>query len=75
MGVLYALSKENMLDILTRSGLSHLTKTHLAKIMEAAILESDRRDRSLIVTGLEMFERDAGGKMKGREEPLFWADL
>jgi len=75
MGVLYSLSKTNMLDILTRSGLSHLTKTHLAKIMEAAILESSRRDRSLIVTGLEMFERDTAGKLKGRAEPLFWAEL
>jgi len=75
MGVLYSLSKTNMLDILTRSGLSHLTKTHLAKIMEAATLESSRRDRSLIVTGLEMFERDTAGKLKGRAEPLFWAEL
>lgn len=75
MGVLYSLSKTNMLDILTRSGLSHLTKTHLAKIMEAAILESSRRDRSLIVTGLEIFERDTAGKLKGRAEPLFWAEL
>ena len=75
MGVLYSLSKANMLDILTRSGLSHLTKTHLAKIMEAAIFESHRRDRSLIVTGLEMFERDVEGKLKGRTEPLYWAEL
>lgn len=75
MGVLYSLSKTNMLDVLTRSGLSHLTKMHLAKIMEAAILESPRRDRSLIVTGLEMFERDTAGKLKGRAEPLFWAEL
>lgn len=75
MGVLYDLSKANMLEILTRSGLSHLTKTHLAKIMEAAVLESSRRDRSLILTGLEMFERDAGGNHVGRTEPLYWAEL
>ena len=40
MGVLYNLSKPNMLDVLTRSGLSHLTQKELAKIMEAAILMS-----------------------------------
>ena len=40
MGVLYNLSKPNMLDVLTRSGLSHLTQKELAKIMEAAILIS-----------------------------------
>ena len=75
MGVLYSLSKANMLDVLTRSGLSHLNKSHLAKIMEAAIFESLRRDRSLILTGLEMFERDSAGKLKGRTEPLYWAEL
>ena len=75
MGVLYSLSKANMLDVLTRSGLSHLDKWHLSKIMEAAIFESPRRDRSLIVTGLEMLERDSAGKFKGRTEPLYWAEL
>ena len=40
IGVLYNLSKPNMLDVLTRSGLSHLTQKELAKIMEAAILIS-----------------------------------
>ena len=40
MGVLYDLSKPNMLDTLTRSGLSHLTQKELAKIMEAAVLIS-----------------------------------
>ena len=75
MGILYDLSKANMREILTRSGLTHLTKTHLAKIMETAIFESSRRNRSLIITGLEMFERDAGGKLMGRTEPLFWTEL
>lgn len=74
MGVLYNLSKPNMLQTLSRSGLTHLTKYHLAKIMEAAILESPRRDRSLIVTGLNMFEREADGSLAGRTEPLFWTD-
>ena len=74
MGVLYNLSKPDMLQILSRSGLTHLTKYHLAKIMEAAILESPRRDRSLILTGLSMFEREVNGSLAGRTEPLFWTD-
>lgn len=74
MGVLYDLSKPDMLQMLNRSGLTHLTKHHLAKIMEAAILESSRRDRSLILTGLNMFEREADGSLAGRTEPLFWLD-
>ena len=74
MGVLYSLSKPDMLQKLSRSGLTHLTKYHLAKIMEAAILESPRRDRSLILTGLNMFEREADGSLAGRTEPLFWTD-
>lgn len=74
MGVLYSLSKPDMLQILSRSGLTHLTKFHLAKIMEAAILESPRRDRSLILTGLNMFEREVDGRIASRTEPLFWTD-
>lgn len=63
-----------MLKTLTRSGLSHLQKPQLAKIMEAAVLESPRRDRSLIVTGLEMFER-LDGKITGRPDQLYWPEL
>ena len=74
MGVLYNLSNPQMLQILSRSGLTHLTKFHLAKIMEAAVLESPRRDRSLIVTGLNMFEREADGSLSGRTEPVMWTD-
>lgn len=74
MGVLYSLSKPDMLQILSRSGLTHLAKHHLAKIMEAAILESPRRDRSLVLTGLNMFEREADGSLAGQTEPLFWTD-
>ena len=44
--------------------------------MEAAVLESPRRyGRSLIVTGLEMFEREKDGSFAGRTEPLFWTEL
>lgn len=42
--------------------------------MEAAVLESPRRDRSLIVTGLEMFER-VDGKIAGRPDQLYWTEL
>ena len=74
MGVLYNLSKPDMLQKLSRGGLTHLTKYHLAKIMEAALLESPRRDRSLVLTGLNMFEREADGSLVGRTEPLSWID-
>ena len=74
MGVLYDLSNPQMLQILNRSGLTHLTKYHLGKIMEAAVLESSRRDRSLILTGLNMFEREADGSLSGRTEPVMWTD-
>ena len=43
--------------------------------MEAAIHESPRRDRFLIVTGLEIFEREADGSLAGHTEPLFWTEL
>lgn len=43
--------------------------------MEAAIHESPRRDRSLIVTGLDMLEREADGSLAGHTEPLFWTEL
>ena len=75
IGILHDLSKPDILPILTRSGLTHLTCEHLGKIMEAAIHESPRRDRSLIVTGLEMFEREADGSLAGHTEPLFWTEL
>lgn len=74
IGVLYSLGKEDLLETLTRSGLTALQKPHLAKIMEAAVLESSRRDQSLIVTGLEMFER-IDGKLAGRSDQLYWTEL
>ena len=74
VGVLYNHSNPQMLHILSRSGLTHLTKFHLGKIMEAAMLESPSRDRSLIVTGLNMFEREADGNLSGRTEAVMWTD-
>ena len=75
MEVLFNLAKPNMLATLSHSRLSHLTQSHLAKIMEAAVLQSRRRDRSLIITGLDLFRRDSDGKLKERTEPLYWAEL
>lgn len=63
-----------MLKSLTRSGLLHLRKPHLAKIIEGAVLESPRRDRSLIVTGLEMFER-VDGKIMDRPDQIYWTEV
>lgn len=73
-GVLYNLSNPKMLQNLSRSGLTHLTQYHLGKIMEAAVLESPRRDRALILTGLNMLEREADGSLSGRTEPVIWTD-
>lgn len=44
--------------------------------MEAAVLESPRSERSLIVTGLEMFER-VDGKLVGSQDQtqLYWTEL
>lgn len=44
--------------------------------MEAAVLESYRSERSLIVTGLEMFER-VDGKLMGSQDQtqLYWTEL
>lgn len=99
IGVLYDLDKANMLETLSRSGLSRLESSHLDKIMVAAVLRSrtqkpmdlnpdhselGRRrpeeygssiDDSLIVTGLEMFDRLPNGELKGRSDPIFWTNL
>lgn len=76
MGVLHNLSKPDMCQILNRSGLTRLNKSQLETIMEAAVLESSNsHGRSLIVTGLEIFEREKDGSLAGRTEPLFWTEL
>jgi len=43
--------------------------------MEASIHESSHRIRSLIVTSLEMIEREIDGTLAGRTEPLFWTKI
>ena len=76
IGVLHDLGKEDLISTLTRSGLSPLGKQELAKIMEAAVLESRHSDRFLILTGLEMFDRVDGKLVGSRDQvQLFWTEL
>jgi len=53
-----------------------LHKPHLAKIIEAAIISSHDPQRSLLVTGLEMFER-VDGQLVGEMDQthLFWTEV
>ncbi|MCJ1283507.1 hypothetical protein MMC26_002837 [Xylographa opegraphella] len=76
IGILHDLGKQDLLQTLLRSGLSPLCKEDLAKIMEAAIVESHRSERSLILTGLEMFDR-IDGKLVGSQDQtqLYWTEL
>lgn len=70
---------------LARSGLARLRTPHLRKIMEAAFLKGRwqregrevRAEEALVVTGLEMFEKEADGSLVGRSraERLFWTEL
>lgn len=76
IGVLHDLGKVDLMETLTRSGLSPLGRKELAKIMEAAVLESRHSDRSLILTGLEMFDRIDGDLVGSRDQKqLFWTEL
>ncbi len=74
IGVLHSLNNPSLLPTLTRSGLTHLNSSHLASILLAAVLESRRFERSLIVTGLEMFDR-IDGKIAGRSDQLYWTEV
>ena len=75
IGVLHELGRQNLLEHLTRSGLTALNKYDLTKILEAAIIASPQRDRPVILTGLEMFER-RNGKIIGRQDQtqLSWTE-
>jgi hypothetical protein len=76
IGVLHELRKEDLVETLIRSGLSPLGKKELVKIMEAAVLESRHSDRSLILTGLHMFDRVDGPLVGSRDQmQLFWTEL
>ncbi|KAL9119068.1 MAG: hypothetical protein Q9187_004377 [Circinaria calcarea] len=77
VGVLHELGKGDLLQTLSRSGLSSLGKKDFAKIMEAAVMESHRTsERSLILTGLQMYER-VDGKLVGSQDQtqLYWTEL
>lgn len=78
LGVLHDLGRDDLLATLTRSGLTHLQKHHLDKIVEAAIVECADPDskRAVILTGLEMFER-VDGKLVGSQDQtmLYWPEL
>ncbi|RDW69731.1 hypothetical protein BP6252_08751 [Coleophoma cylindrospora] len=78
-GILHNLRQgPGLLETLTRSGLSHLAKHHLAKIMEAAVTESHNpaSTRSFILTGLDMFER-VNDRLVGAKDQtmLYWTEL
>ncbi|KAL8902419.1 MAG: hypothetical protein Q9207_004740 [Kuettlingeria erythrocarpa] len=68
---------------LARSGLARLRTPHLAKILEAAFRKGKwqregretRAEEALIVTGLEMFEKEVDGRLVGRKERVFWTEL
>ncbi|KAI9776179.1 MAG: hypothetical protein M1835_005595 [Candelina submexicana] len=76
IGILHELGRDDLLQTLSRAGLSHLGKEELNKIMEAAITESRRLERCMILTGLEMFER-VDGKIVGTidQQQLYWTEL
>ncbi|KAI4198186.1 MAG: hypothetical protein LQ350_005422 [Teloschistes chrysophthalmus] len=69
-------------NILTRSGLTHLTTTHLDKILQAAIHNSNSNptttttpDEAIILTGLETFQRTHNGALAGKKGGVYWMDL
>ncbi|KAL9601094.1 MAG: hypothetical protein Q9179_002982 [Wetmoreana sp. 5 TL-2023] len=83
IGVLTTLKDPSTYNNLTRSGLTHLTTSHFSKILEAAIYKSRQQrlgretlpEEAVMVTGLEMFEKDAEGRLVGRKEALYWTEL
>ena len=78
IGVLHETCGEEVLSTLTKSGLTHLGKHHLDKIMQAAILEcaNPKSDRAVILTGLDMLER-VNDKLIGNVSTteLYWTEL
>ncbi len=73
---MHELGKDDLCQTLARAGLSRLGKEELNKIMEAAVIESRHSERSMILTGLEMFER-VDGKLVGSidQQQLYWTEL
>ena len=69
--------------MLTRSGLTHLTTSHLSKILEAAFYKSRQQlagketipEDAIMVTGLEMWEDTStaeGKENSGNNGPVYW---
>ena len=75
IGVLHEAGIDDLLGYLSRTALTPLTPYDLGKILEAAIIESPRRERPIIVTGLEMLER-INGKIAGKQDQtqLIWTE-
>ena len=76
IGVLHEAGITDLLRYLSRSALTALNQHDLGKILEAAVLESPLRDRPVIVTGLEMFEK-TNGKIVGSQDQsqVIWTDF
>ncbi|CAL8585051.1 hypothetical protein XPA_010630 [Xanthoria parietina] len=72
IGVLSAYATPTTPQMLTRSGLTHLTTSHLSKILEAAFYKSRQQlagkettpEDAIMVTGLEMWEDTATAEGK-----------
>jgi hypothetical protein len=65
----------DLLRTLSQSGMQPINPKMLSKIMEAAIFESKHMDRSLLVTGFQMFETiDGIVQSKPEQNQLFWTE-
>ena len=76
IGVLHEAGIADLLRYLSRSALTALNQHDLGKILEAAVIESPRRERPIILTGLEMFEK-VNGKIIGSQDQsqVIWTDF
>ncbi|CAO1605280.1 hypothetical protein XANCAGTX0491_008801 [Xanthoria calcicola] len=84
IGVLSAYATPTTPLMLTRSGLTHLTTSHLSKILEAAFYKSRQQlagketipEDAIMVTGLEMWEENTsaaeGKEDGGNNGPVYW---
>lgn len=65
----------DLLRTLSQSGMQPINPKMLSKIMEAAVFESKHTDRSLLVTGFQMFETiDGIVQSKPEQNQLFWTE-
>ena len=66
---------KDLLQTLRKSGMLSLKPDKLLKIFEAAVLESRSINRTLLVTGLEMFKKlDGTVQSSLAQNQIFWAD-